>query len=180
MDHARYLIGVLTLILAAAGGAFLLNLPVEMVLISAGIRARDELARLAGLATGERGGIVIDDELTTNDPNIFAIGECAIHAGTIYGLVAPGYEMAELLAQKFVGKRVQFTGADLSTKLKLLGIGVASFGDAFADEDSIAARSVVLEDKVAGVYQKLLVSSDGERLLGGILVGDNRFLASRA
>ena len=147
-------------------------LPVEMVLISAGIRARDELARSAGLATGERGGIVIDDELTTSDPNIFAIGECAIHAGTIYGLVAPGYEMAELLAQKLVGERVQFTGADLSTKLKLLGIGVASFGDSFADEDGIAARSVVLEDRVAGVYQKLLVSSDGERLLGGILVGD--------
>ncbi len=153
-------------------------LPVDMVVISAGIRARDELAREAGLATGERGGIVIDDALATNDPSIFAIGECAIHSGTIYGLVAPGYEMADVLAKIFAGEPTRFAGADLSTKLKLLGVGVASFGESFADEDSVGIRSVVLEDKVAGVYQKLLVSSDGERLVGGILVGDTDPYAS--
>jgi len=147
-------------------------LAVDMVLLSAGIRARDELARGAGLAIGERGGIAIDDTLATSDSSIFAIGECAIHAGTIYGLVAPGYEMAEALARRMHGEDLLFEGADLSSKLKLLGVDVANFGDAFADEEGIGVRSVTLEDGVAGVYQKLLVTADGQRLLGGILVGD--------
>ncbi len=147
-------------------------LSADMVVLSAGIRARDELARTAGLKVGERGGIAIDDTLATCDPHIFAIGECAVHAGTIYGLVAPGYEMADVLARRLHGEEAHFKGAGLSAKLKLLGIDVANFGESFADEDGIGARRVVLEDRVAGVYQKLLVSSDGQRLLGGILVGD--------
>lgn len=147
-------------------------LAVDMVIVSAGIRARDDLARAIDLSVGERGGIEVDDGLATSDPAIFAIGECAIHSGTIYGLVAPGYEMADVLARRLHGEDAAFRGADLSAKLKLLGVDVASFGDAFADEDGVAARSVILEDRVAGVYQKLLVSADGQRLLGGMLVGD--------
>jgi nitrite reductase (NADH) large subunit len=146
---------------------------VDMVVISAGIRPRDELARAAGLAVGERGGIVVDTALATSDPHIAAIGECALASGMIYGLVAPGYEMARVLAARLCGEDRRFTGADLSTQLKLLGVDVASFGDAFADETSgTAARRLVVEDRVRGVYQKLVLSADGRRLLGGILVGD--------
>jgi len=149
-----------------------IRLETDMVIISAGIKARDELARSCDLVVGERGGVTVDRTLATSDPAIFAIGECALHEGTIYGLVAPGYEMAEVLARRLTGDSVEFAGADLSTKLKLLGVDVASFGDPFADEEGVAARKVVIEDAVAGVYQKLVVSADGERLLGGILVGD--------
>jgi len=148
------------------------SLAVDMVIVSAGIRPRDELARAAGLAVGERGGIVVDTTLATSDPRIFCIGEAALASGMIYGLVAPGYEMARVLAARFAGEDGRFTGADLSTKLKLLGVEVASFGDAFADETAGAAASrVVVEDRLRGIYQKLVVD-DGRRLLGGVLVGD--------
>src|SRR5262249_44187464 len=116
-------------------------LDVDMVIVSAGIRARDELARAAGLAVGPRGGILVDDTLTTSDPTIHAIGECAVHRQTIYGLVAPGYEMADTLVARLTGEDRAFTGADLSTKLKLLGVDVASFGDAFAERPGV--RSIV-------------------------------------
>lgn len=146
-------------------------LDVDMVIVSAGIRPRDELARSAGLGVGERGGVEVDDRLATSDPRIFAIGECALHRGMVYGLVGPGYTMADVLAKRLTGQDAEFGGADLSTKLKLLGVDVASFGDAFADQARPAdVRSVVYEDRVRGVYQKLVV--EGERLLGGILVGD--------
>jgi len=152
-------------------------LPVEMVIVSAGIRPRDELARAAGLAVGERGGIVVDAGLATSDPSIFCIGESALAAGMVYGLVAPGYEMARTIAARLCGAEASFAGADLSTKLKLLGVEVASFGDAFADEIAACAsepraQRVVLEDRSRGVYQKLVLSPDGRRLLGGVLVGD--------
>ncbi len=152
-----------------AGGAVL---DAELVIISAGIRPRDELARAAGLAVGDRGGIVVDAGLRTSAPDICAIGECALVGGMVYGLVGPGLAMADALAARLRGEHGEFTGADLSTKLKLLGVEVASFGDAFADAASGAtARPVVFEDRVRGVYQKLVISADG-RLLGGVLVGD--------
>src|SRR5262245_36789092 len=156
--------------LRLVGGA---DLPIDMVIVSAGIRPRDELARACGLAVGERGGIVVDSGLRTSDPRIYCIGESALYAGMIYGLVGPGYSMATVLAERLCGGDASFTGADLSTKLKLLGVDVASFGDAFADE-TLGAQShrVVFEDRVRGVYQKLVLSTDGRRLLGGILVGD--------
>src|SRR5207244_2116001 len=105
------------------------TLPVEMVIVSAGIRPRDEVARECGLTVGERGGVVVSDALETSDPRIFAIGEVALHGGMIYGLVAPGYEMAEIVAANFAGACQQFRGADLCTKLKLMGVDVASFGN---------------------------------------------------
>jgi nitrite reductase (NADH) large subunit len=146
----------------------------DLLVYSAGIRARDELARACGLAVGERGGVLVDDTLATEDPAIFAIGECASVVGRTYGLVAPGYDMARALARQLVGRtdptETRFTGADMSTKLKLLGIDVASFGDAFATTEG--AREIVFDDDVHGVYKKLVVDADGTRVLGGVLVGD--------
>src|SRR5208337_1339310 len=103
------------------------QLDVDMVVISAGIRPRDELARSCGLEVGPRGGVVVDDTLCTRDPDIFAIGEVALHHGMTYGLVAPGYAMADVVAANLTGADRTFAGFDLSTKLKLLGVDVASF-----------------------------------------------------
>ena len=146
------------------------DLPVDMVVFSAGIRPRDDLGRSAGLATGPRGGIVVDAACRTSDDDIFAIGECALACGQIWGLVAPGYAMARVVVENLLGRDAKFEGADLSTKLKLLGIDVASFGDAHGR--SSGAREIVYSDLVADVYKKLVVSDDGKRVLGGILVGD--------
>jgi nitrite reductase (NADH) large subunit len=153
------------------------DLDADIVVYSAGIRPRDDLARDCGLEVGERGGIVVDETLTTSDPAIFAIGECALVGGRIYGLVAPGYEMARAVATRLaVGLPAEgaelptFTGADMSTKLKLMGVDVASFGDAFAT--TAGAHEIVFDDPVSGVYKKLVVDADGGQVLGGILVGD--------
>jgi nitrite reductase (NADH) large subunit len=142
----------------------------DMLVVSAGIRPRDELARQAGLMLGERGGVIIDDHLSTSDPQIYAIGEVALHRGVLYGLVAPGYEMADVLAKRLVGQEASFVGADQSAKLKLMGLDVAMFGDPFTQREP--TREVALHDLVNGVYKKLVVSDDAKRLLGGILVGD--------
>ncbi|MEW2631558.1 nitrite reductase large subunit NirB [Streptomyces sp. NPDC048389] len=145
-------------------------LEADLVVFSAGVRPRDQLARDAGLAVGERGGIVVDEQCRTSDPAVFAIGECALASdGRVYGLVAPGYEMAEAAAAALDGQEQTFTGADTSTKLKLLGVDVASFGDAHGAADG--CLDVVYSDSRAGVYKKLVVGPGGE-LLGGILVGD--------
>jgi nitrite reductase (NADH) large subunit len=145
-------------------------LEADMLVISAGIKPRDELARLSGLETGHRGGIVVNDQLQTTDPSIYAIGECALYNGMIYGLVAPGYEMAEVAASHILGDQKAFTGFDMSTKLKLIGVDVASFGDPFAPADT--CRSIVFEDTMKGTYQRINISGDGKLLLGGILIGD--------
>lgn len=145
-------------------------LSVDMLVISAGIRPRDELAKLAGLEVGLRGGIVVNDQMQTSDPRIFAIGECALHSGMIYGLVAPGYDMAEVVASQLLqGARV-FTGFDMSSKLKLIGVDVASFGDPFIAEPH--SRSIVFEDAHRGIYKRINLSPDGRYLLGGVLIGD--------
>jgi nitrite reductase (NADH) large subunit len=146
------------------------SLDVDMVVVSAGIRPRDELARSCGIEVGQRGGVVVNDTLQTSDPAITAIGEVALVRGMIYGLVAPGYEMADALARNFTGESKTFTGADLSTKLKLMGVDVASFGS--YEQPADAARSIVFEDPVGGIYKKLVVSLCGTKLLGGMLVGD--------
>ncbi|WP_435746092.1 nitrite reductase large subunit NirB [Nocardioides sp. SYSU DS0663] len=142
----------------------------DVVVFSAGIRPRDALARTAGLAVAERGGVLVDEQCRTSDPHVWAVGECAAPAGRMYGLVAPGYAMAEVVVDALLGGPGAFTGADMSTKLKLLGVDVASFGDAFAATEG--ALELVFADAVAGIYKKLVVSDDGRRLLGGILVGD--------
>ncbi|WP_334027850.1 nitrite reductase large subunit NirB [Nocardia terpenica] len=142
----------------------------SLVVFSAGIRPRDELAREAGLEIGARGGVVTDLGLRTSDPDIYAVGEVAAVQGTCYGLVAPGYTTAEIVADRLLGGSGEFPGADLSTKLKLLGVDVASFGDAHGVTEG--ALSVVLHDAAKGTYAKLVVSDDAQTLLGGILVGD--------
>ena len=147
------------------------SLEADVIVFSAGIRPRDELARAAGLAIGERGGIVIDDNCRTSDPGIYAIGECALWRGRIFGLVAPGYDMARVAAAAVTGTAGKaFAGADMSTKLKLLGVGVASIGDAHAASPGARAYSFI--DERREVYKKLVVTEDGSRLLGAVLVGD--------
>ncbi|MEM8613905.1 MAG: nitrite reductase large subunit NirB, partial [Cyanobacteria bacterium P01_H01_bin.105] len=148
------------------------SLRTDMIVFSAGIRPRDELARNCGLQLGERGGVVIDESCQTSDPNVYAIGECALYQGRSFGLVAPGYQMAEVASDQLMAMATtqQFTGADMSTKLKLLGVDVASFGDNFAKTPG--AKELAVTDTVAGTYKKLVVNADGSLLLGGILVGD--------
>ncbi|GAA4061992.1 nitrite reductase large subunit NirB [Actinomadura miaoliensis] len=159
---------------ALAGGA---SVDAGVVVFSAGIRPRDELARGCGLPVGERGGIVVDDTCRTEDPAIWAVGECALVNGQVYGLVAPCFSMAEVVADQLLAAvsrqdgRARFEGADLSTKLKLMGVDVASFGDPFAGPDQ-GALDVTYTDPVAGVYKKLIVSDDARTLIGGVLVGD--------
>ena len=151
-----------------ADGSFL---ETDLILFSAGIRPRDELAKQAGLAMGERGGIVVDESCRTSDPDIYAIGECALYQGRIYGLVAPGYQMAQVVADQLLGKEgAGFTGADMSTKLKLMGVDVASLGDAHGATKGSLAYSFI--DERQQIYKKLVVSDCGKFLLGGVLVGE--------
>ncbi|MFG3032399.1 nitrite reductase large subunit NirB [Streptomyces sp. NPDC048253] len=150
------------------------ELAADLVVFSAGVRPRDQLARECGLTVGERGGIAVDEQCRTlNDPHVFAIGECALAAdGRVYGLVAPGYEQAITVAATIAAdesEQLTFTGADLSTKLKLLGVDVASFGDAHGTAED--CLDVVYSDSRSGLYKKLVIGRDGT-LLGGILVGD--------
>ena len=186
------------------------KIDVDMLVISAGIKPRDELAKLAGLEVGTRGGILVNNKLQTSDENIYAIGECALFEGMIYGLVAPGYEMASVVATNLAspnsskgeaspnpskggaldsanlgnhleltepaliplsgGGGASFTAYDMSTKLKLIGVDVASFGDPFANGNGI--RSIAINDANKGVYKRINISADGKTLLGGILVGE--------
>ena len=142
----------------------------ELVVFAAGIRPRDELARECGLDIAERGGVLTDIACCTSDPDIYAVGEVAAVQGTCYGLVAPGNATAEVVADRLLGGWADFPGADMSTKLKLLGVDVASFGDAQATTPN--ALEVVLNDPTKGTYAKLVVSDDASTLLGGVLVGD--------
>ena len=146
------------------------QLNVDMIIVSAGIRPRDDLARDCGIDIGAHGGIVVNDRLETSDPMIFAMGEVALHNGMVYGLVAPGYEMAEVVANNLAGGEASFISADCSTKLKLMGVDVASFGDYEAGPER--AKPLTWEDPFDGIYKRLLFSLDGTALLGGILIGD--------
>ena len=147
------------------------HLETDLILFSAGIRPRDELAKQCDLAMGERGGIVINDECRTSDENIFAIGECALWDNRIFGLVAPGYQMGQVVVDQLLGQSdSQFKGADMSTKLKLMGVDVASIGDAHGTTDGSLSYQFVDEEKQ--VYKKLVVSKNKKRVLGAVLVGD--------
>lgn len=146
------------------------DLELDMIIVSAGIRPRDELARECDLEVGPRGGILVNDFLQTSDPDIYAVGEVALHSGMVYGLVAPGYQMAEVAATHLCHGAAKFTGSDLSTKLKLMGVDVASFGDYEAGPD--VSKSLTFEDPFKGVYKKLVFNPEGTHLLGGILIGD--------
>ncbi len=145
-------------------------LDVDLVVFSTGIRPQDTLARYCDLPIAERGGIEINDHCVTADEHIYAIGECAAWHGRFFGLVAPGYKMAQVAVDHLLGNDNAFTGADMSAKLKLLGVEVGSIGDAHGrTPDSL---SYVYQDDAAGVYKKIVVSGDGAKLLGAVLVGD--------
>lgn len=147
-------------------------LPAGMLIISAGIRPRDELGKACNLRMGIRGGIVVGRDMRTSDPDIFAIGEVALYEQMIYGLVAPGYEMAEVAVQQLLGNKEHYMSpsVDLSTKLKLIGVEVASFGEPYMPAEK--GHSIIFENKTRSLYKRINVSRDGKTLLGGILVGD--------
>ena len=146
------------------------HLETDMILFSAGIRPQDALAKQAGINLGERGGIVIDNHCLTSVENVYAIGECALWGGRIFGLVAPGYQMAKVACAHITGGEGQFTGADMSTKLKLLGVDVASIGD--AQGKTPGSLSYSYHDEVNQTYKRLIISADRQQLLGAVLVGD--------
>ncbi|CAI7643140.1 unnamed protein product [Penicillium pancosmium] len=160
-----------------------------------GVRPRDELGESAGILSGARGGFIIDESLRTSVPDIYAVGECASWENQTFGIIAPGIEMADVLAYNLThpgDDPKRFTRPDLSTKLKLLGVDVASFGDFFADRDgpkflpgkrpSIAGLEIVetespvkaltYRDPFGGVYKKYIFTMDGKFLLGGMMIGD--------
>ncbi|KAJ5832094.1 hypothetical protein N7474_000405 [Penicillium riverlandense] len=163
-----------------------------------GVKPRDELGRSAGIQSAERGGFVIDESLRTSIPNIYAIGECASWENQTFGIIAPGIEMADVLAFNLTSldkEPKRFTRPDLSTKLKLLGVDVASFGDFFADRDGpkflpgqrptngsarkmdhteSPVKALTYKDPFGGVYKKYLFTMDGKYLLGGMMIGDTR------
>ena len=145
-------------------------LETDLIVFSAGIRPHDELARSSDLLIGERGGIVVDESCLTNDPNIYAIGECALYDGRIFGLVAPGYRMAEVAADQIVGGSETFNGADMSTKLKLLGVEVGSIGDAHGQSEDTAAYT--FEDPLKKIYLRMNVNTQKQRVQGAVLVGN--------
>lgn len=147
------------------------HLETDMIVFSAGIRPRDELARQCALAIGPRGGVVIDAHCRSADRQVYAIGECASWNEQTFGLVAPGYEMARVAARHIAGDTdAAFSGADMSTKLKLMGVDVASIGD--AQGRTPGCRSFSFTDEIRQVYKKIVVSADGRALLGAVLVGD--------
>ena len=150
------------------------SLDTDMIVFSAGIRPQDGIIKSnpeCGIEIGTRGGILIDEACRTNAPNVYAIGECAVWDNTVFGLVAPGYSMASICAAQIAGDHAQtFTGADMSTKLKLMGVDVGSIGDAHgATENSL---SYLYQNPAEGIYKKLVTTADNKRLLGAVLVGD--------
>jgi nitrite reductase (NADH) large subunit len=147
----------------------------DIVIVAIGVRPRDELFRAADgeeqlFALGPRGGVVIDEGCETGIPGIYAIGEVANFGGMCLGLVAPANTMAEIVADRLHGGQATFPGFDTATKLKLSGVDVASFGDAFATTEH--ALEIVYADPARGVYQKIVTTDDAKTLLGGIFVGD--------
>ncbi|EAT11713.1 nitrite reductase large subunit [Bermanella marisrubri] len=147
------------------------SLETDLILFSAGIRPQDAIAKQAELELGPRGGIIINNHCQTSDENIYAIGECALWGGMIYGLVAPGYAMASVAVDHITQTGdSEFAGADMSTKLKLMGVDVASIGDCHGRTEG--SLSYAYNDEVNQVYKKLVVSADKKQLLGAIMVGE--------
>ncbi|KAL2000884.1 hypothetical protein VTN02DRAFT_2525 [Thermoascus thermophilus] len=169
-----------------------------------GVKPRDELGRKAGIKCSDRGGFVVDEGLRTSVPDIYAIGECASWENQTFGIIAPGIEMADVLSFNLTNpdkEAKHFKRPDLSTKLKLLGVDVASFGDFFADRDgpkflpgrqasrfeatapqqaiegtdsALAVKALTYKDPFSAVYKKYLFTMDGKYLLGGMMIGDTK------
>jgi nitrite reductase (NADH) large subunit len=139
----------------------------DAVIFAAGIRPNVGLARDAGVPVNR--GIVVDDHLETGVPDIFALGECAEHRGTCYGLVEPAYEQARILARHLAGNPASYAGSVVATNLKVSGVSVFSAGDFVVADGS---ETIVLNDVRRGTYKKLVIA-DG-RLTGAVLVGDTQ------
>jgi len=140
-------------------------IPADLMVMAVGIRPSTDLAKAAGLAVNR--GIVVDDQLRTEDPSIFALGECAEHRGLCYGLVAPLYEMGDVLAKTLLGQDAAYNGSVTSTKLKVTGIDLFSAGDFGEGEDR---EEIVLRDANAGVYKRLVLRDD--KIIGAVLYGE--------
>jgi len=150
------------------------SLTTDMIVFSAGIRPQDGLIKNnpeCGIEMGGRGGILINEQCRTNVDHVYAVGECAVWDNKVFGLVAPGYNMASICAAQIAGDSKQiFTGADMSTKLKLMGVDVGSIGDAHGTSDG--SLSYLYQNPAEGIYKKLVTTPDNKRLLGAVLVGD--------
>jgi len=146
------------------------KLEVDFVVVSTGICPHDELGKLCDLKISPKSGIVINDYCQTSDADIYAIGECASWREQIFGLVAPGYKMAQVALSHLINEHQTFNGADTSTKLKFMGIDVGSIGDSKGLTPH--CRSYVYLDENKAIYKRLVVSSDNKKLLGAVLVGD--------
>ena len=150
------------------------SLTTDMIVFSAGIRPQDGLIKNnpeCGIEMGGRGGILINEQCRTNADHVYAVGECAVWDNKVFGLVAPGYNMASICAAQIAGDSRQiFTGADMSTKLKLMGVDVGSIGDAHGTSDG--SLSYLYQNPAEGIYKKLVTTPDNKRLLGAVLVGD--------
>jgi nitrite reductase (NADH) large subunit len=141
-------------------------LPADFVVCAVGVRPNSQLAHEAGIAVN--GGIMVDDGLTTSDPNVFALGECAEHRGCVYGLVEPAYEQARILARRLAGDRnAAYLGSTPATNLKVSGVNVFSAGKIM---ESPSSDVLLIEDEGAGVYKKLVIENG--RLRGAVLFGD--------
>ena len=142
------------------------EIPADIVVMAVGIKPNVALAEQAGLAVGR--GLIVDDGMTTDDPDIFAVGECVEHRGTCYGLVAPLYEMAKTVGAQLAGDdKATYEGSVISTRLKVTGVDVFSAGD-FEDGDD--REEIVLRDAAQGVYKRLVLQDD--RIIGAVLYGD--------
>jgi len=150
------------------------SLTTDMIVFSAGIRPQDSLIKNnpeCGIEMGGRGGILINEQCRTNVDHVYAVGECAVWDNKVFGLVAPGYNMASICAAQIAGDSKQiFTGADMSTKLKLMGVDVGSIGDAHGSSEG--SLSYLYQNPAEGIYKKLVTTPDNKRLLGAVLVGD--------
>lgn len=168
----------------------------DMIVFAVGIKPRDELGKPSGITTAPRGGFAVDGSLKTNVDNIYAIGECASFKGETWGLIAPGVEMADILSFNLTEgphhTMREMTSPDLSTKLKLMGVDVASFGDFFADKGKLTrplpgskrksgpkenstepqVKAMTYRDPFSDVYKKYIFTADGKYLIGGMMVGD--------
>lgn len=146
------------------------EVPGELVVLACGVRPNVDLARATGLAV-ER-GVVVDDQLRTSDPDVFAIGECAQHRGEVYGLVAPAWEQAAVLADVLAGREVAYTGSRVVTRLKAMDLEVAAMGETGPSLEDVedGLEVVVLSDPARHVYKKLVVR-DGV-LVGAVMLGD--------
>lgn len=148
------------------------ELEVDMVIFSTGICPRDQIALECGLDVGARGGVCINSEcVTTKDPDVYAIGECASHEGRTYGLVGPGNAMARVVADGLADRDVTpFGNVDCSTKLKISGFDVGIIGDSLAKTPD--CRTMVYSKETEGVYKQLITDPTGQKIVGCILVGD--------